>query len=276
MSTGLHTLREPRGDRRDHADAPTGPTRGGRRPRRPRRAFVVAGALVLLALLVGPRLVTFVHAQARSGVRHDPSDLPRLQDGERRAALVLGAGLVGERPSPLLRDRIDAAIELLDAGRVDMLVMSGDNSTEYHDEPTVMRRYAIDQGVPVEQVAADYAGRRTWDSCARAREVFGIGSAVVVTNAFHVDRAVFTCRAAGMRTVGYSAADSRHALTDRVSWRLREVAASGRALVDAWVVRPEPAVGGEQLDPWDPCQLRDSLAPSDAERDAAAFDALDC
>lgn len=277
MSSAAHLLREPPGHGDGPAEVQAEPTvlaSGG--PRRPRRYVLVATVIVLAALLVGPRLVTFVHAQGGAVVHHDPGDLSRLQDGERRAALVPGAGLVGDRPSSLLRERIDAAIELLEAGRVDMLVMSGDNSTEYYDEPTVMRRYAIDQGVPVEQVAADYAGRRTWDSCARAGKVFGIDSAVVVTNAFHVDRAVFTCRAAGMRAVGYSASDSGHRLADRASWRLREFAASGRALVDAWIVRPEPAVGGDEVDPWDPCQLRDSLAPSDAERDAADFTALGC
>lgn len=246
-------------------------------PPRPSRRRWLVGLLVLLAVLaIAPRVVTYAMANGAAAVLHDPQDLAELRSDERRAAIVLGGGLVGERPSPILRDRIDAAIELLDRGRVDMLVMSGDNSSEFHDEPTVMRRYAIDHGAPVEQVAADYAGRRTWDSCARAKDVFGIDAAVIVTNAFHVDRAVFTCRAAGLSSVGYSVDDSRHGFTQRLRWRVREVAASGRALVDAWIVQPSPAVGGEAVDPWKPCELRDSLAPSDAERDAGRFTALGC
>jgi SanA protein len=238
-----------------------------------RRGALLAMVLLAAAALL-PRATTFV--LARGNVVHVPGDLPKLADGEHRAAIVPGAGLVGDRPSTLLRERIDGAIELLESGQVDLLLMSGDNRTEFHDEPTAMRRYAIERGVGVEQVAADYAGRRTWDTCARAQGVFGIERAVVVTNAFHVDRARLACNAAGVDTIGYSVDDRSHARSSRVRWRVRELAATGRALVDAWIVQPEPAVGGDRIDPWAPCELRDSLTPSDAARDADAFARLGC
>jgi vancomycin permeability regulator SanA len=157
-----------------------------------------------------------------------------------------------------------------------MLLMSGDNTTEYYDEPTVMRNYAIKRGLDQHQVAPDYAGRRTWDSCVRAREVFGIEQAVVVTNAFHVDRAVATCRAAGVDVTGFSVPDSGHELHNRAKWRARELAASGRALLDAWVVQPEPAVKGGSIDPWQPCELYASLAPSVREEAADEFNRFGC
>lgn len=222
-----------------------------------------------------PRIITAVMAHGK--VVQSVNEVPPLDgDTPHRAAIVLGAGLVGEAPSPLLRSRIDSAIKLLHANRVDMLIMSGDNSTEYYDEPTVMRRYAIDHGALVYQVAADYAGRRTWDSCARARKIFGIKDAIVVTSSFHVDRAMVTCKAAGAATLGFSSSDSKHTLRNRLKWRVRELAASARALFDVWVVRPEPAVGGDPINPWDACELRDSLAPSDAKRDADAFARFNC
>lgn len=226
--------------------------------------------MLALAGAVAPRVTTFV--LARGEVAHTPSDLPRLSGSERRAAIVLGAGVIGEQPTKLLRERIDGAVQLLEAGRVDMLVMSGDNTTEYHDEPTVMRSYAIEQAnVSPELVAVDYAGRRTWDSCVRAKEVFGITDAVVVTNAFHVDRALVTCRAAGIDATGYSIPDADHEVGNRAKWRVRELAASGRALVDAYWLQPEPAVDdGDRIDPWQPCEIYDSLAPS--VRDEATED----
>lgn len=194
--------------------------------------------------------------------------MPKLRGGEHRAAIVLGAGLVGNRPSKLLDRRIRAAVDLLEDDRVDVLIMSGDNSTEFYDEPTAMRTRAIELGVPAGQVAADYAGRRTWDSCSRAHDIFGLDEAVVVTSAFHIDRAVVSCDAAGVDATGFSVSDrSGFALHDRAAWRVRELAATGRALVDAWATRPEPAVGGEPIDPWNPCEIQRSLAPSDAERD---------
>lgn len=232
--------------------------------------------LLLIAALMcaAPRLTTWL--LARGDVAHRASDLPRLSQGEHRVAIVLGAGLDGEKPSPLLADRIDAAMELLDEGRVDLLLMSGDNTTQYYDEPTVMRTSAIEQGAAPEQVAPDYAGRRTWDTCVRARRVFGVEDAVVVTSAFHVDRAIAACRAAGIDVSGFSVDDDRFGGRDRTVWRARELAATARVLADAWVLRPEPAVGGRRIDPYDPCELYDSLAPSVAAESADEFGALGC
>lgn len=231
-----------------------------------RRAWrALLWSLLVLALLatVVPRVTMWV--LARGDVAHRASDVPSLPTDEHRAAIVLGAGLKDRRPSPLLDDRITAAVRLLKDQRVDLLVMSGDNTTQYYDEPTAMRRRAIELGAPADQVAADYAGRRTWDTCVRAHDVFGIRRAVVVTNAFHIDRSVASCRAAGIDVQGFSVDDGRFPREQRFSWRAREVAASGRALLDAWVLKPAPAVGGEPIDPYDPCELRASLAPSDAE-----------
>jgi vancomycin permeability regulator SanA len=241
-----------------------------------RRALLIIALVAAVALLVAalaPRVITWSIARGR--VATEVTDLNKLPRSQQRAAIVLGAGVVNDRPSPLLADRIDAAVKLLNAGRVDLLLMSGDNSTQYYDEPTVMRRRAIDRGAPSKVVAADYAGRRTWDSCVRAKRVFGIDEAVVVTSAFHVDRAIAACRAAGIDVTGFSVPDKRFTTSLRSQWRLREVAATSRALADAWITRPEPAVGGAPIDPYDPCELKRSLAPSDAADDAALED-LEC
>jgi vancomycin permeability regulator SanA len=230
-----------------------------------RRLFWFA-VVALVLVVVAPRVVAW--SIARGNVVHRTSDVPRLEAGEHRVAIVLGAGLKDKKPSPLLADRIDAAVQLLEDRRVDMLLMSGDNSTVYYDEPSAMRRAAIEQGVPVRRVAVDYAGRRTWDTCQRAKEIFGIDEAVVVTNAFHVDRVIATCQAADIDTTGMSVDDSGHKLSNRAAWRARELAATGRALVDAWWLKPEPAVGGEKINPYKPCELYESLAPS-VKREAA-------
>lgn len=240
----------------------------GRARRWMRRLALLFAALVLLVAIV-PRATTWV--LARGDVAHGPGDLSVLEPNERRAAIVLGAGLVDKRPSPLLSDRVEASVELLDEERVDLLLMSGDNTTQYYDEPSAMRRSAIEQGAPADQVAVDYAGRRTWDTCVRAHDVFGVREAVVVTSAFHVDRAVAACRAAGIDVTGYSVDDSRFGVGTRIRWRARELAATGRALVDVWWLRPKPAVGGDEIDPWEPCQLFDSLAPSVRDDAREAF-----
>jgi vancomycin permeability regulator SanA len=244
--------------------------RGRRWARRLGWLVLVLAAAVVLA----PRAITWT--LARGDVAHSPGDVPRLERGEHRVAIVLGAGLVDKRPSPLLADRIEAAVRLLEQHRVDLLLMSGDNTTVYYDEPSAMRRAALEDGVPVRRVAVDYAGRRTWDTCVRAKQVFGIDDAVVVTNAFHVDRALVSCRAAGIDAVGMSVDDSRHGRANRAAWRLRELAATGRALVDAWWLQPAPAVGGAKIDPYEPCEIYDSLAPSVQEEAAKDFRQFNC
>jgi len=236
--------------------------------------IALAGLGLLLLVALAPRATSWV--LARGDVEQRPAALPRLQDDERLVAIVPGAGVVDRRPTPLLRDRIDAAVELLEQDRVDMLLLSGDNATPWYDEPSAMRRRALEQGAPSDQLAVDYAGRRTWDTCVRARRVFGVRRAIVVTSSFHVDRTLMTCAMAGIDVQGLSVDDRRYAPTLRVRWRLRELAATARALADGLLVRPAPAVGGEPIDPYDPCELLGSLAPSVAADAAADFKQHGC
>ncbi|MCW2950465.1 MAG: hypothetical protein JWN41_1478 [Thermoleophilia bacterium] len=237
--------------------------------RRPRlRPAVILAVLVIALVVVGivPRCATWV--VATRSVAHSAGDLPRLQENDEVAAIVLGAGLDGTHPSLILEARVQAAVKLYRNHRVNALVMSGDNTTRYYDEPTAMRQRALELGVPATAIAPDFAGRRTWDTCVRARRVFGVTRAVVVTSSFHVDRAIATCKAAGIETVGYSVSDARFGWKLRLKWRLRELPATTRALLDAWVLRPPPAVGGSPIDPFDACSIQRSLPPAEQTRNA--------
>lgn len=169
---------------------------------------------------------------------------------ERRVALVLGARVYRSgRLSAMLSDRVSAAADLYHAGRVDMLLMSGDNSSPDYNEPDAMREYAVSLGVPRENVHVDYGGRRTYDSCYRARYIFGVDSATVVTQEFHVPRAVMLCGGLGIDAVGVGAdyqrprGYSRRSLTYS---RIREVPATAVALIDL-LRRHEPPVMGEPI-----------------------------
>jgi vancomycin permeability regulator SanA len=210
-----------------------------RRRRRRRRVRPLGALLILVSLLllvgVVPRLVTW--AIARGEIAHAPRDIPRLAQGQERAAIVLGAGLKDNHPTPLLDDRIVAAANLFKQHRVNALVVSGDNTTRYYDEPSAMRQRALDLKVPATVIAPDYAGRRTWDTCTRAHKVFGITQAIVVTSSFHIDRAVATCKAAGIDTVGYSVSDARFSRRHRTIWRVRELPATTRARTASTLAR---------------------------------------
>jgi SanA protein len=199
-------------------------------------------------------------------------ELAPVASGQQRAALVLGAGLNHDgTPSAVLRDRIRAGVQLLDRGQVDLLLMSGDNSVDGYSEPSAMRAAAIAQGAPAGQIAVDYGGRRTWDSCARAERIFGIQRAVVVTNDFHRARSIVLCRAAGI-TVDGAVGTKTTTYAGHPKWVARETLASWRGAFDAWIHHPTVAVGGKPIDPYDPCAVWDSLSAHDRRSAPTAID----
>ena len=135
-------------------------------------------------------------------------------------------------------------------GKVDGLLMSGDNHVASHDEPTAMRTYAIAHGVPAAAITLDYAGFDTYDSCYRARHIFGVRSAVVVTQSYHAPRAVYLCRSVGVDTDALTVPDwGRVPAAKMVHYQAREVLADVKAVWDADVTTPSPRYLGahEQL-----------------------------
>ncbi len=159
-------------------------------------------------------------------------------------AIVFGAAVYpGGRPSPVLADRVMTAVDLYRQGKVRHLLLSGDNRFVYYDEPGAMMRLARDLGVPERALQPDYAGRRTYDTCYRARHIFGVRRAILVTQRFHLPRAVFTCRALGIKAVGVVADRRAYPPATRAWWTLREAAAWVRAVLDVYLLRPTPVLG---------------------------------
>jgi len=158
-----------------------------------------------------------------------------LEDaGPAPVALVLGAGLRPDgSPSTYLRRRLDAAQTLYDRDQVQVILVSGDNSTPYHDEPAAMRDYLVAAGVPESAIVLDDAGLDTHDSCVRAHDVFGVDQAVVLTQSYHLRRALFSCQAAGIDATGVGVSSASVHPSQAVTWRLREIPASYKALWDA-------------------------------------------
>jgi vancomycin permeability regulator SanA len=118
-------------------------------------------------------------------------------------ALVFGAGLRPDGgPSPILDDRVTAAADLYKAGKVDKLLMTGDNGQVDYNEVEAMRKAAVSQGVADHDIVLDYAGFNTWDSCYRAREVFSLKEATLVTQRFHLPRALHACNHLKVKAIG--------------------------------------------------------------------------
>ncbi|TQF06542.1 hypothetical protein E6W39_35570 [Kitasatospora acidiphila] len=216
--------------------------------RRQRRAFQVMVLACLLALV--PSGWEFLTQSSRIRTVADVPAEP--------VAVVFGAQVVGEEPSPYLAARLDAALDLYRAHKVQAILVTGDNSHPDYNEPGAMYQYLVDHGVPAVKVVRDYAGFNTWDSCTRARRIFGVDHAVLVSTDYHVRRALALCRAAGIDSYAVGAPEP-HDLT-WYAGSVRELPGAGKALFSA-VFTPDPAL----LGPSDPGVTR-ALADSSGRR----------
>lgn len=166
-----------------------------RRPRLPRtrtgrrRLVQAVMAGCVLALLPSTWMYVVTGDRLRT-----TADVPRTE-----VAVVFGAGLWDGEPSPYLAHRLDAAAKLYRENRIEVVLVTGDNSREDYDEPDAMRAYLTRHGVPDTRIVSDYAGFDTWDSCVRARKIFGVHRAVLISQGFHIRRAVALCQTAGSR-----------------------------------------------------------------------------
>jgi SanA protein len=203
-----------------------------------KRALAAAAGL-LTAVVAVPNAVVWLGGH--SPVTSDPSKVPHAQ-----AALVLGAQVrPNGQPSAMLADRIRAAEDLYRAGRVDKLLLSGDHGRVGYDEPGTMRRVMLADGIPARDIFTDHAGFDTWDSAQRAKRVFDVSTAVVVTQGFHMARALFDARRAGLKVTGFNA-DRRDYGPILRKLELREAAARVKAVGEA-VVGAGPRFLGQQI-----------------------------
>lgn len=215
----------------------------------PRRTFWGSALRLVVALVVlglvgvlGPTVA--VRSVALGRLHTSIADVPAHD-----VALVLGAGLEpdGVTPSPFLRARLDLAAELYASGKIKVLLLSGDNGQRYYNEPEAMRKYLVEQrGVPAKHLVLDHAGFNTWSSCVRAKEIFGVDSLLVVTQSYHLPRAVTACRWAGIDAHGLG----DESVKDRFPsvWQhgeLREVGANIKLVVDK-TRNARPALGPKE------------------------------
>ena len=158
--------------------------------------------------------------------------------------LVLGCGVVGDRPSDRLEDRLLVAIDLYERGVAPKLLMSGDHGQVDYDEVSVMRSFAIEKGVPSEDIFMDHAGFSTYESVVRAKEIFGVEKMAVVTQEYHLYRALYISRSFGIDAVGI-AADLRP-YSKVLYHQFREFAARNKDFIFC-IFKPEPTYLGEEV-----------------------------
>lgn len=192
-------------------------------------------ALVIAAALgIGAR--TAIDRAAEAFIYDKAARLPHC-----RVALVLGCK-VNSNGSPCtpLKDRLDKAIELYRGGKVEKLLMPGDDRFTHYNEPQRMRDYAVAHGIPDRDIAMDFAGRRTYDSMYRARHIWGLSRLTIVTQRFHLPRSVFLAHHLGINAYGIPADRPNHTNPRVIA---REYFACLGAIYDTYLHKPRPVMG---------------------------------
>ncbi len=180
--------------------------------------LVIAFLLVIISLSIPRRVRAFIYTAT--------AEVPETQ-----VAIILGAGVKEDgRLSDMLMDRALVAVALYEAEKVGAILVSGDHGRKDYDEVNAVRQVLLQKGVPAEDIFLDHAGFDTYDSLYRAKAIFGIESATVVTQAFHLPRAVYIGRKLGIETVGQAADMQAYIHVNRL--RMREVPARMKAVVN--------------------------------------------
>ncbi len=203
-----------------------------------RRIFYRGGVAVLAAVAAFVLVNACMVGLAQKRLYTSISDMP-----ERAVVIVPGAAVLRSGAlSAVFLDRASAAVALYRAGKAEAILVSGDNSTIEHNEVDPARTYLMGQGIPEDDIYLDHAGFDTYSTMYRAREIFGVSSAVVATQTFHLPRALFLARSMGIDAVGYRA-DNVHLLARN---EVRESLARVKAVWDVAVHR-DPKFLGERI-----------------------------
>ena len=158
--------------------------------------------------------------------------------------IILGAGIRNGKQSPMLEDRLNEGIKLYKEGIAPKIIMSGDHSKKDYDEVNIMKEYAIEQGVPSKDIFMDHAGFSTYESIYRAKEIFKVNKIVVVTQKYHLYRAIYIANKLGIEAYGVNADPS--AYIGATYREVREILARNKDFIKC-IIKPKPTYLGESI-----------------------------
>ena len=200
-------------------------------------------AAVLIGVLSIAAINRYIHSRASGKIEKSMTEL-RAEE-PRRVAIVFGARVMpGGVPSHSLYDRVLTAVELYRAGRVRKLLMSGDRQSDDYDEPAAMKKQAVEMGVAESDIVLDNDGKRTYDTCYRAKEIFGVSRAILVTQDYHLPRALYLCSSLGVESLGITA--NRRVYDNERYFNFREFFSAASAWFEINILSPEVARGPKQ------------------------------
>lgn len=198
---------------------------------------MILSVILLLILIIANSVVNY---KSKGFIYNDITDVPKCY-----TAIVLGAKVKKNgTPSDYLKDRLDMAIELYNNDKITRFLLSGDHGQTTYDEVNNMKAYLITHGINTENIFLDHAGFDTYNTMVRAKEIFQVEDAIIVTQEFHLARSVYIARSKGIKAYGIKA-DNRHYAALR-SLKIREVFARVKAFMEV-TINKKPKYLGEQI-----------------------------
>lgn len=200
---------------------------------------LISAAVLLLAVIFVPNFIV---------VGKVKNNIISLEEAESLAdtdcAVILGAGVRNGEPTPMLKDRLLTGIELYKSGAVKKLIMSGDHGSKDYDEVNIMKFFAVDNGVPDEDIFMDHAGFSTYETVYRAKEIFEADNIIIVSQKYHLYRALYIAEKLDVKAVGVSA--DRRTYSGQKMRDLREILARDKDFFNC-IIKPEPTYLGEKI-----------------------------
>lgn len=203
-----------------------------------KKYFKIALYLLVIGLIAVVSVNYYVKSSTKKNIYYSIKKFPKNDVG-----IIFGAGINGNQPSKYLKDRLDAGIMLWKAKRINKILLSGDNGREEYDELTVMKNYCFNHGVDTTKIFIDYAGFDTYSTMYRAKHIFKIKRATLISQEYHLNRAIYIGNKLGIKSVGYSANQGEYLGYNYVSFR--EYGSVFKSFFDVLRNREPRFLGGE-------------------------------
>lgn len=201
-------------------------------------AFLII-IIIFITAVIGVNLYVVLSSKNHIIVSSDIEEIENID-----CIVVLGAGIWGDEPSPMLKDRLDVAIDLYKKGVAPKIIMSGDHGKENYDEVNIMKSYAINAGIPSEDIFMDHAGFSTYETIYRTKEIFKAKKIIIVTQKYHLYRALYISKKLDIEAYGVGADPRKY--SGQVFREIREILARDKDFVKC-IFKPTPTYLGDSI-----------------------------
>ena len=205
------------------------------------RCMMILFIIMLIGILIVFGINFYVKQNTKNQIIKN-KDYSSLKDID--CIIVFGAAIWGDNPSPMLEDRLLQACELYKAGVAKKIIMSGDHGQKEYDEVSVMKKFAIEQGIPSEDIFMDHAGFSSYETVYRAKEIFGVKNPVLVTQEYHLYRCLYIANQFDLEAVGVNSDPRQY--VGAIYRELREILARNKDFVKC-IFKPKPTYLGESI-----------------------------